>query len=109
METTSPQSHPPSQEQLLVRLHQLEVALQQRDALLAEQADTLRLLQERIVHLEAEIASRNNGGKGSNSPPPDWVQQNTKKPAPASGEGKKPRKKRAQHPTWQRKEPTQQI
>ena len=83
----------------------IALILQQR-SLLAEQADTLRLLQQRIQQLEAEIASLKKGGKGSKPPPPNWVKPNT--PAPGCAQ-KKPRKQRHHHPTWHRKEPTRLV
>jgi transposase len=78
----------------------------QLQTLLAEQADTLRLYQERIAQLEAEIQTLKNGGKGSKPAPPDWVKPNT--PTPGSPQ-KKPRKKRAHNVSWVRRPPTQEV
>jgi transposase len=100
-------------EQLLARVMDLEAALQQRDALIQEQAQTLRLYAKQIEDLKQQIADLKSGGGGKKSPPPppDWVKPNTnadQKGQSGQTQGQK-RKKRQHNSTWKRFTPTRQV
>ena len=98
-------------QRLLGQIAELDAALRQRDALIEEQAQTLRLYAKRIEELEKEIAALKNGGNGAKPPPPDWVKPNTHvtaKAPPGQGAAKK-RKKRQHNFTWTRREPTRTV
>lgn len=98
METLSSQS----KDELIALILQLR-------AVVEEQAQTLRLYAKRIEELEKEIAALKNGGPGPKPPPPDWVKPNAPSPSSAPGASQKPRKKRSQPFTWQRREATRVV
>jgi transposase len=100
-------------ERLLGQIGELEAALRQRDALIAEQAETLRLYAKQIEDLKQQIADLKRGGPSPKPPAPalDWVKPNANSTAKGpSGEGApKTRKKRQHNFTWTRREPTRTV
>ena len=99
-------------ERLLGRIAELEAALRQRDALVAEQAETLRLYAKQIEDLKQQIADLKGGGPPPKqpTPTPDWVKPNTNSTAKEQSEGKPQKRKKRQHNfTWTRREPTRTV
>jgi transposase len=103
----------PLVEQLLGRIAALEAALQQRDALLAEQAETLRLYAKQVEDLKQQIADLKSGGPPPKQPRPvpDWVKPNANATATQHPDEGKPskRKKRQHNFTWTRRTPTKTV
>ena len=107
METITPQSNTPSIAQLLDRIAHLETALGQRDAIIQEQAQALKLYTKKVEELHQEIARLKNGETGTKPPPPDFVKPNTSQKNPE--EPSKKRKKRTHNFTFKRREPTKSV
>lgn len=111
VETSSTQFPASVVEHLLVRITDLEAALQQRDALIKEQAETLRLYAKQIEDLKQQIADPKSGGTGNKPPsaPPDWVKPNTKSDQKGQPGQAHKRKKRQHNSTWKRFEQARRV
>lgn len=108
METLTSPSKDPTLQQLLARIGSLEAALQQRDALIREQAEALHAAHREITALKQEITDLKNGGPpAKKTAPPDWVKPST--PAAPEEDTPKKRKPRQNAFTWQRREPTETV